>query len=370
MTKLSEKIFLGFDKDVGLESLRQWLVMLSLIGLWIMYVLNTYQLFKIYESINFEVIIMSSSILRLILLFFYEFLLPDEFIIFLSMWLHTIIMLIVFYKLAVAVFDIANIDDMKKKFLWPYVAITLIMLLITIIHSLAAGNALSWKSHSFSIHWYINSIVSIGNVFLGFFLLKILNNQQRYYGSIVSNADLLYKNQYNTIKLQMHILIWNSLIFSILEIVLIIIGASTYKNHLKCISNRFFIPNSSGGALYLIVRSTILIGPTVGLWLVTYFAPSRQRKVITMLNSDNTLNERLRLNEEREPDYFSDHGDGNSIILSTNENEKDFEDNFLNYAMKNKTSMRNKSPFRDSDVIKNGRSSVEDAQVRSNRGSL
>ena len=85
MTKISEKIFLGFDKGVALESIRQWLVLIALVSLCVLYIFNTYQLIRIYKRLNFEIIIISSSVMRLVLLFFHEFIVPDIFIIFLSM---------------------------------------------------------------------------------------------------------------------------------------------------------------------------------------------------------------------------------------------------------------------------------------------
>lgn len=143
------------------------------------------------------------------MLFFHEFIFPDIFIIFFSMCIHTVVMMFVFYKLSIVVFEISSKQHLKKKFLWPYCIVVLLSLLVTIIHSLARGNTLSCKSHSFSVHWYVNSVISIMNVLLGFFLLKSLIDQQRYYGKVVSSSDLLHKNQYNTIKLQMKILIFN-----------------------------------------------------------------------------------------------------------------------------------------------------------------
>ena len=142
-------------------------------------------------------------------------------------------MMFVFYMLSVAVFNIVSNQHLRKKFLLPYLCVIIVLLLITVIHSLAVGNMLSCESHSFSLHWYVNSVISISNVVLGFWLLNMLREQQRHYGSIVHSKDLLHKNMYNTIKMQMQVLIWNCLIFSILEIILIIIGYTVIYKHLR-----------------------------------------------------------------------------------------------------------------------------------------
>lgn len=155
MGNLGEKIYLGFDKGVVLESFRQWIVLFTLVGLLIMYSLNTYQLFKLFQKVNFEVIIMASSILRMVLYLFHEFIFPDIFIIFVSLYLHTVIMMIVFYKFSSVVFNLSNNQHLNKKFLLPYLIVISIMLLANIIHSLTHGEALSCNTHSFSAHWYV-----------------------------------------------------------------------------------------------------------------------------------------------------------------------------------------------------------------------
>jgi hypothetical protein len=120
MGKLGEKIFLGFDKGVWLESIRQWIVIIALVGLIVTYTLNSYQMFRMFQRINFEVIIMISSILRLALLFFHEFIFPDIFIVFICMYLHTIIMMVVFFMFSNVVFKLANRRNLRKKLLYPY----------------------------------------------------------------------------------------------------------------------------------------------------------------------------------------------------------------------------------------------------------
>jgi len=52
-------------------------------------------------------------------------------------------MMVIFYIFSIVVFDLSNKQHLKKKFLWPFSIVVGILLLVTIIHSLADGDALS-----------------------------------------------------------------------------------------------------------------------------------------------------------------------------------------------------------------------------------
>jgi hypothetical protein len=134
-------------------------------------------------------------------------------------------------------------------------------------------------------------------------------------------SDLLHKNEFHTIKLQMRVLIYSTVIFSVLEIVWLIIGGTTITDHLECIGNRFWIPNNTGGALFLLVRSMILIGPTVALWVVFFVCPLFQGKMPKLRQSEKMQPHMISIDDQdHHEDLMSDTHEG-SIVYARPENE-------------------------------------------------
>jgi hypothetical protein len=64
------------------------------------------------------------------------------------------------------------------------------------------------------------------------------------------------------------------------------------------VAKRFWNPMDNAGAFYLLVRSKILIGPTIALWIVFFIAPLYQGKMPRLTNSHKMQPYRINIDEE------------------------------------------------------------------------
>ena len=152
MGTLDDKVRLGGEGGIVLEVIRQWLVLLGCISLLTLYVVATARLFRTFRAINFEVVLMFATVVRIFFMFLYEFLVPQISVLFVMMNMHTIAISLVFLKFASHILSILKKQDLIHRYLVPLYGFLAVVVLVDFVLAFVLTNGLDCNHDTFGVH--------------------------------------------------------------------------------------------------------------------------------------------------------------------------------------------------------------------------
>ena len=182
MGSLDDKVRLAGDFDIVLEVVRQWLVLLACISLCTLYILATVRLYRTFRSLNFEVVLMSFTVVRIFFMFMYEFLVPHIAVLFVMMNMHTLAISLVFLKFASHILSILKKQDLMRRYLLPLYAFLTLIVIIDFVLAFVLTHGLDCNHDTFGIHWFlvtsIDLLTGIANVVVGYYLTRYISEER------------------------------------------------------------------------------------------------------------------------------------------------------------------------------------------------
>ena len=125
---------------------------------------------------------MFSSVVRIVFVFIYEFLVPDIAVLFVMMNMHTIAISLIFLKFAQHILSILKKQDLVRKYLCPLYGFLGLVVIVDFILAFVLTNGLNCNKDTFGVHWFfvtsIDLLTGVANVVVGYYLSKYLNEER------------------------------------------------------------------------------------------------------------------------------------------------------------------------------------------------
>lgn len=213
---------------------------------------------------------------------------------------QTGILAFIMYKFVKTFVENAQLHVHFPKLIWLLRGFYLSMaavLLANLLQGVIAGNYFMCDQVKYKFNWYvtvsINTIICYLNIINGFIIFRMRKHVDRNEYYSVSKYDK------SRIKTQMMILIFGYAFVSTLTLIWFIVFPQIIgSSQITCINdNRFWIPKSEGAGTAALIKSYLLLSPTVLFWLCFFWyrAPNKmpggaisiKRLRSTLIGTDN-----------------------------------------------------------------------------------